>query len=114
MAGRGLLDGKMFIYHDFPPAPACSPSFPPYALFCALLDYFVYKGFAAEVKRAPNARRWVKQMAGGRQMQRREKLDRLAHMLIRERASVRKAADAIGVSHMTAYRMLSEIEFTAR
>ena len=45
---------------------------------------------------------------------RQEKLDRLAHLLIRERTSVREAADAIGVSHMTAYRMLSEIEFTVK
>lgn len=45
---------------------------------------------------------------------RKEKLEKLAHLLVRERTSVRKAADAIGVSHMTAYRMLSEIEFTVK
>ncbi|MFA6489846.1 MAG: hypothetical protein WCT52_04140 [Candidatus Micrarchaeia archaeon] len=56
----------------------------------------------------------VKPMAGNRQAQRREKLDMLAHLLLRERTSVRKAADAIGVSHMTAYRMLSEMEFTVK
>ena len=48
------------------------------------------------------------------QEKRREKLQTLARLVIHERSSVRKAADAIGVSHMTAYRMLSEIEFNSR
>jgi len=40
-----------------------------------------------------------------------EKKRLLACLLLNERMSVRKAADAIGVSHMTAYRALSEMEF---
>lgn len=39
-----------------------------------------------------------------------EKREKLVELLVRERMSVRKAADCIGVSHMTAYRALSEME----
>ena len=60
------------------------------------------------------ARKPVKSMGIHNKEKRREKLHRLARLLLSERTSVRKAADAIGVSHMTAYRMLSEIEFTIR
>ena len=65
-------------------------------------------------KNAPKGQQSVASMESERQNKRREKLEKLAKMVIHERTSVRKAADAIGVSHMTAYRMLSEIEFNSR
>ncbi len=37
-----------------------------------------------------------------------DKRNRLVSLVVRERLSVRKAADAIGVSHMTAYRALAQ------
>ncbi|MEM4633634.1 MAG: helix-turn-helix domain-containing protein [Candidatus Anstonellaceae archaeon] len=35
----------------------------------------------------------------------------LMRLLLEERFSVRKAADVLGVSHMTVYRALSKLEF---
>ena len=35
----------------------------------------------------------------------------LLRMVLQDRLSVRKAADALGVSHMTAYRALGEVRF---
>jgi predicted transcriptional regulator len=41
-------------------------------------------------------------------------MGKLVRLLFEERLSVRKAADAIGVSHMTAYRALEGVEILAR
>lgn len=40
-----------------------------------------------------------------------KKLDTLVQLVVRERFSVRQAAEAIGVSHTTAYRMLENVRF---
>jgi predicted transcriptional regulator len=42
------------------------------------------------------------------------KLSALVQLILEERLSVRQAADALGVSHMTAYRALSQIEYNPR